>query len=147
MSNHFSAAYLKFPGDDARLDLTDLYVFPAADDVRRTVVIIDVNPFTTGLSATPPFLMSPEFHPDAVYRINIDNDGDDQADAAFSFVFTTAENGLQTGSVHYATAADAQHTEPAGEVLADAVPVGFAASAQPVQAGPCRLFIGVRSDP
>jgi hypothetical protein len=27
MSNHFSAAYLKFPGDDACLDLTDLYVF------------------------------------------------------------------------------------------------------------------------
>jgi hypothetical protein len=26
MSNHFSAAMLKFPGDDARLDLTDLYV-------------------------------------------------------------------------------------------------------------------------
>ncbi len=26
MSNHFSAATLSFPGDDARLDLTDLYV-------------------------------------------------------------------------------------------------------------------------
>ncbi len=25
MSNHYSAANLKFPGDDARLDLTDLY--------------------------------------------------------------------------------------------------------------------------
>jgi hypothetical protein len=147
MSNHFSAAYLKFPGDDARLDLTDLYVFPAAGDVRRTVVIIDVNPFTTGLSATPPFLMSREFHPDAVYRISIDNDGDNQADAAFSFVFTTAENGVQTGAVHYATGADARRPEPAGEVLADSVPVGFDASAQPVQAGPCRLFIGVRSDP
>ena len=30
MSNHFSAAYLKFPGDDARLDLTDLFVFTSA---------------------------------------------------------------------------------------------------------------------
>lgn len=29
MSNHFSAANLKSPGDDPRLDLTDLYVFPA----------------------------------------------------------------------------------------------------------------------
>ena len=27
MSNHFSAAMLKFPGDDGRLDLTDLFVF------------------------------------------------------------------------------------------------------------------------
>ena len=28
MSNHYSAANLKFPGDDARLDFTDLWVFP-----------------------------------------------------------------------------------------------------------------------
>ena len=27
MSNHFSADNLKYPGDDARLDLTDLVVF------------------------------------------------------------------------------------------------------------------------
>jgi hypothetical protein len=32
MSNHFSAANLKSPGDDARLDLTDLFVFAAPDD-------------------------------------------------------------------------------------------------------------------
>jgi hypothetical protein len=36
MSNHFSAANLRFPGDDARLDLTDLFVFPSpADPARR----------------------------------------------------------------------------------------------------------------
>ena len=29
MSNHFSADNLKFPGDDRRLDLTDVFVFPA----------------------------------------------------------------------------------------------------------------------
>ena len=29
MSNHFSADNLKFPGDDRRLDLTDLFVFQA----------------------------------------------------------------------------------------------------------------------
>jgi hypothetical protein len=28
MSNHYSAANLKFPGDDARLDLTDLFGRP-----------------------------------------------------------------------------------------------------------------------
>jgi hypothetical protein len=27
MSNHFSADNLKFPGDDRRLDLTDVFVF------------------------------------------------------------------------------------------------------------------------
>ena len=29
MSNHFSADKLKFPGDDRRLDLTDLFMFQA----------------------------------------------------------------------------------------------------------------------
>jgi hypothetical protein len=29
MSNDFSAAMLKFPGEDPRLDLTDLFVFPS----------------------------------------------------------------------------------------------------------------------
>jgi hypothetical protein len=147
MSNHFSAAYLKFPGGDARLDLTDLYAFPASGNAGRTVLIVDVNPYSMGLNATPPFLMAPEFHPDAVYRINIDTDGDLRADAAFSFVFTEAADGRQTGSVRWAKGDDARGPEPAGEVLADAVPVGFDATAQPVQAGPCRLFVGARSDP
>ena len=32
-------------------------------------------------------------------------------------------------------------------MLIEAVPVGFDAMAKPVQAGECRLFIGIRSDP
>ena len=147
MSNHFSAAYLKFPGDDARLDLTDLFVFRAPGDAGRTVLIIDVNPFMTGLSATPPFLMRAEFHPEAVYRINIDNDGDDRADVAFTFVFSEAKDGAQTGTAYYAVGSGVRQNEPGGEVLVESTPVGFDASAQPVQAGPCRLFTGVRSDP
>lgn len=147
MSNHFSAAYLKFPGGDARLDLTDLYVFPAVGDPDKTVLIIDVNPFTAGLNATPSFLMKPDFHPDGVYRINIDNDGDLQAEVAFTFVFSEYTNGAQTGTVHYATGGQARQPELSGDVLFSSVPVGFDADAQPVQAEACRLFIGVRSDP
>ena len=45
MSNHFSAAMLKFPGGDARLDLTDLFVFASPENPGKTVVILDVNPF------------------------------------------------------------------------------------------------------
>jgi hypothetical protein len=48
MSNHFSAANLKHPGDDARLDLTDLFVFAAPDHPDRTVLIMNANPFTNG---------------------------------------------------------------------------------------------------
>jgi hypothetical protein len=137
MSNHFSAANLKFPGDDARLDLTDLYVFGAPDQPDKTVLIIDVNPFMTGSA----------FHPEAVYRINIDTDGDAHADRAFSFVFSPPQDGRQTATAFYATGNQARQPEPSGEVLIKATPVGSDASAQPVQAGPCRLFCGVRSDP
>ena len=48
MSNHFSAAMLKFPGDDPRLDLADLFVFALPERASKTVLILDVNPFMTG---------------------------------------------------------------------------------------------------
>jgi hypothetical protein len=83
MSNHFSAANLKSPGGDARLDLTDLFVFAAPDHPDRTVLIMNANPFTQGDG----------FHPDAVYRFNIDNDGDALADVAFSFTFSQPHHG------------------------------------------------------
>ncbi len=147
MSNHFSAAKLKFPGDDARLDLTDLYAFPSATHADTTVLIIDVNPFWTGMTANPPFLMTSGFHPDGVYRINIDNDGDLRADVAFTFVFSELRDGKQTGTAYYAAGADARQPGLVGDVIAEDTPVGFDAAAQPVEAGRCRLFIGVRSDP
>jgi len=137
MSNHFSAAMLKFPGDDARLDLTDLFVFASPENPGKTVVILDVNPFMTGA----------DFHPDAVYRINVDNDGDTQADVAFSFVFSQSNGDGQAGTVYYATGSEARGPEPAGEVLVEGTPVGFDEMAKPVELDACRVFIGVRSDP
>ena len=137
MSNHFSAAMLKFPGDDARLDATDVFLFASPESPGKTVLIFDVNPFMTGA----------DFHPEAVYRINVDNDGDVQADVAFSFVFSESNGGTQTGTVYYATGRQAHDPEPVGEALIEGVPVGFDDTAKPVQAGPCRIFIGVRSDP
>ena len=137
MSNHFSAAMLKFPGDDARLDLTDLYIFASPERAGKTVLIFNVNPFMTG----------DDFNPEAVYRINVDNDGDTQADVAFSFVFAESNGGTQTGTVYYATGSQAREREAVGEVLVESTPVGFDTMAAPVEAGQSRLFIGVRSDP
>ena len=134
MSNHFRGAMLKFPGDDARLDLTDLLVFASPQSPGKTVLILDANPFMTGA----------DFHPEAVYRINVDNDGDTHADAAFSFVFSESSGGSQTGTVYYATGSLAREAEPVGEALIEGTPVGFDPMAKPVQAGACRLFIGVR---
>jgi hypothetical protein len=137
MSNHFSAANLKSPGGDPRLDFTDLYAFQAPRDPGKTVLIADCCPFRDDQL----------FHPDAIYRINIDNDGDARADVAFSFTFSEPEDGSQTGTAYYATGGQARDAEPAGEVIAESVPVGLTSSAEPMQVGETRVFAGVRSDP
>ena len=157
MSNHFSADNLKFPGDDRRLDLTDVFVFQAPDEPGHrhgfphrhhpgtTVLIMDSNP----TSAPPPIeaqAKGPAFYPGAFYRINIDTDGDNHADIAFTFTFSEYENGTQTGTVWHATGADARLRQ-AGEVLGADIPVSFDGTAQPVHAGRIRLFTGLRSDP
>jgi Domain of unknown function (DUF4331) len=157
MSNHFSADNLKFPGDDRRLDLTDLFVFPAPGGEHhhgllhrhqpgKTVLIMDSNP----TSAPPPIpapVTGPEFHPDAVYRINIDTDGDLHADVAFTFTFSPFQDGAQTGTAWHATGAAARQPEPAGDQLTSALPVSFDGTVRPVQAGQITLAAGLRSDP
>jgi hypothetical protein len=148
MSNHFSADNFKFPGDDRRLDLTDLFVFTSPEDPGKTVLIIDSNP----TSAPPPIpapTTGPEFYPGAVYRINIDTDGDAHADIAFTFTFSEYQNGSQTATAWYATGPDARQPEPAGQVLAESMPVSFDGSDRTVVAdGPgIRLSAALRSDP
>ena len=78
MSNHFTGLRLRPPAEDPRLDITDLFAFQAPADPTRTVLILNVNTFG----------IAPAFHPDAVYRINIDNDGDALTDLAVSVVFS-----------------------------------------------------------
>lgn len=106
MSNHFSAANLQHPGGDPRLDLTDLFVFTEPDNPDRTVLIMDANPFMKGS----------EFHPEAVYRINIDNDLDAVADVAFSFTFSEPDHGRQTATAYYATGPDLLRERRSSEV-------------------------------
>src|SRR5262245_64078466 len=116
MSNHFSAAKLQHPGDDARLDLTDLFVFAAPDNPDRTVLIMNSNPFTKGNG----------FHPDAVYRFNIDNDGDALGDVALSFTFSELQDGRQTDTAYCAIGSDERTSEPRGETIIEDTPMSLA---------------------
>jgi hypothetical protein len=68
------------------------------------VLIIDVNPFMT----------APAFHPDAVYRINVDNDGDAHADVAFTFVVSKPDDGMQTAAAYLVCGSEAEQPEPGG---------------------------------
>jgi Domain of unknown function (DUF4331) len=84
VSNHFTGLSLGPPLGDQRLDLCDLYAFQSPADPARTVLILNANPNADAL------------HPDAIYRLAVDNDGDLQNDIAFSYVFSTPQDGRQT---------------------------------------------------
>ncbi len=138
MSHHLSGPNLRSPADDARLDLTDVFAFmsPTRD---RCVLIMNVNPDFGG--------QADAFHPDAVYRINVDTDGDNRADLAFSFVFSPPRDKEQSASVHRATGEQARAHEATGEqIIADA-PVSFGSEPRVVESAPYRFFAGLRSDP
>jgi hypothetical protein len=145
LSNHFSADNLKFPGDDRRLDLTDVYVFNAPLDPGRTVLIINSNP-TSAPPPIEPTPTGPEFYPGAIYRI----DGDAYADIAFTFTFSEYEDGKQTGTARYAVGAEAREQGPVGRVIAESVSVSFDGGNTAVlidEPAGIRLFAGLRSDP
>src|ERR1700735_1074400 len=109
MSNHFTGLSLGPPLGDQRLDLCDLYAFQSPVDPSRTVIILNANPQADAL------------HPDAIYRLNIDNDGDRLTDIAFSYVFSVPKNGKQTVHVFVAKGADSRSVEPVGKkIVADA---------------------------
>src|SRR3954452_13155485 len=134
MSNHFTGLSLGPPLGDQRLDLCDLYAFPAPADPSRTVIILNANPTADAL------------HPDAIYRLNIDNDGDYLTDIAFSYVFSKPQSGRQTVSVFVATGPESRSAEAVGrKIIADAE-VSFAGKPNIIKSGAYTFFAGSRSD-
>ncbi|MGB6446108.1 MAG: DUF4331 family protein [Xanthobacteraceae bacterium] len=134
MSNHFTGLSLGPPLGDQRLDLCDLYAFQSPDNNGRTAIILNANPNADAL------------HPDAIYRVNIDTDGDYLTDIAFSYVFSKPNNGKQTVNVFMAKGAEARSDEAVGtKIVADA-DVSFGPKPNIVTSGPYTFFAGSRSD-
>ena len=133
MSNHFTGLNLGPPLGVQRLDLCDLYVFQSPKDSSRTVLILNANPTADAL------------HPDAIYRLNIDNDGDCLTDIAISYVFSAPRDGTQTANVFVAKGAEARSVEAVGKIIADAE-VSFGAKPNIVKSGAYTFFAGSRSD-
>ena len=136
MSNHFTGLKLGPPLGDERLDLTDLYAFQAPADNTRTVLILDTNTFA----------FKSDFHPDAIYRINIDNDGDCETDVAVSVVFSKSEGGRQRATVYLAKGAEARSPEAVGKVIVSDAEVSFGSTANVIRSGLYTFFAGLRSD-
>src|SRR5579872_6560296 len=134
MSNHFTGLSLGPPLGDQRLDLCDLYAFQSPTDPARTAIILNANPTADAL------------HPDAIYRVNIDNDGDCLTDIAFSYVFSQPRDGKQTVNVFVAKGVESRSVEAVGtKIIADAE-VSFGPKPNIVKSGGYTFFAGSRSD-
>jgi hypothetical protein len=132
MSDHFDT-------EDARTDLTDLYVFPSSRLADHTVLILDFNPEARADAMS--------FDPAASYEIKIDTDGDLEADVAFHVLFEGSANDHATATVYRATGARATASGRVGEpiIVGAAVPAdGFG---EVTAANGYRFFTGLRSDP
>ena len=134
MSNHFTGLSLGPPLGDQRLDLCDLYAFQSPADKNRTVIILNANPNADAL------------HPDAIYRLNIDNDGDYLTDIAFSYVFSKPQNGSQSVNVFMAKGAESRSAEAVGTKIISDGEVSFGPKPNIMTAGSIKFFAGSRSD-
>jgi hypothetical protein len=84
--------------------------------------------------------------PIAIYRLNIDNDGDCLTDIAFSYVFSPPQNGKQSVNVFVAKGAESRSAEVVGtKIIADAE-VSFGAKPNIVKSNEYTFFAGSRSD-
>lgn len=134
MSHHYSGPNLAFPHEDARLDFTDLFVFPKPGGSSKTILIMDVHP-SVGLNPPGPTVAEP-FAPNALYEILIDTNGDLIADVTYSVRFTPSTEGQQTATLRRS-----------GEIIVDEAPVSIIPDPIVTNAGEYHFFAGWRSDP
>src|SRR5436305_9793240 len=134
MSNHFTGLSLGPPLGDQRLDLCDLYAFQSPSDPTRTALILHANPQADVL------------HPDAIYRLNVDNDGDRLTDIAFSFVFSPPRDGKQSFGLFVAKGAASRSPEAVGKQIVADAEVSFGPKPNIVKAGDYNFSAGSRSD-
>jgi hypothetical protein len=145
MSNHYSGVDFGFPNGDARLDYTDLYVFPKAGDGSKSILIMDAHP---SFGVNPPGPTSTEpFATNALYEVMIDTNGDAIADISYSVRFAASKGGEQTATVRRIDGTRSERTGNEGAVIVEGAPVSTGREATVTDAGDYRFFAGWRSDP
>jgi hypothetical protein len=145
MSHHYSGPDYGFPHGDARLDLTDLYVFAKPGDASKSVVVMNVHPSD---SMNPPGPTTDEpFASDAIYELKIDTNGDVVADIAYRMRFSRYKDGMQTATVVYAEGGFATGAGESGKTIIEAAPVSIGNQSRITAAGDIRFFAGWRREP
>jgi len=145
MSHHASGPNFGFPRGDARLDITDLYVFTEPGDPTKSVIVLNVHP-SFRFDSPEPTTKEP-FAPAALYEIKIDTNGDAIADFAYSAQFASSGDGKQTATVRRLQSKQAAGMGDNGEVIVQQAPVSVGREALVTEVGDHRFFFGWRSDP
>jgi len=145
MSHHYSGPDYGFPHGDARLDLTDLYVFSTPGHGGRSVVIMNVHPSE---SVDPPGRTTDEpFSSEAVYELRIDTNADSVADVSYFLTFSSNVDGRQTATLKRVEGKAAEVADGSGKILIEKAPVSMGVEPQITEKDEYRLFAGWRSDP
>ncbi len=144
MSHHYSGPDFGFPHGDARLDFTDLYVFPRPGSDGKSIFVMNVHP---SASVKPPGPTTDEpFASEAVYEFRIDTNGDVVADIGFRVRFSPFKDGKQTGTLRRVEGKDAVGIGDGGQAIIEGAPVSMGREAKVTEAGGYRFFAGWRSD-
>jgi hypothetical protein len=126
-SNVIKHAYAGNPNKNIRVTLK---VSPAAFEV----IIED-----SGVKADA-------LYSEAIYRLNIDNDGDYLTDLALSYVFSEPQNDRQTMNIFMAKGAESRSAEAVGTKIISDGEVSFGPKPNIMRAGNIKFFAGSRSD-
>ena len=114
MSHHYSGPDYGFPHGDARLDLTDVYVFPAPGKFGTSVLIMNVHP-SVGVNPAGSTTAEP-FATEAIYELKIDTNGDAVADVAYRIQFSALGDG-QSAAVRRVDGEDAAGAGDGGQIV------------------------------
>jgi hypothetical protein len=145
MSHHYSGPNLGFPGGDARLNCTDLYVFPKRGDASKTILLWNSHP-SVGVNPPGPTTTNP-FVTTALYEVMIDTNGDVIADIAYSVRFAASKAGGLIASVRRIDGTKSERTGDEGVVIVEGAAVSTGRQPTITNAGDYRFFAGWRSDP
>jgi hypothetical protein len=145
MSHHYSGPNFAFPNGDARLNCTDLYVFPKPGDGSKTILIMNSHP-SFGVNPPGPTTTDP-FATTALYEVMIDTNSDVVAEIAYSVRFAASAGGGLTATVRRIEGTRSERTGSEGVVIFEGAPVSTGLKATVTDAGGYRFFAGWRSDP
>ena len=139
MAHHISGLGISPTSKDPRSHITDLFAFQKPGDSSKTILVMDINPYSPAIADA--------VDSESVYEFGVDTNADAVIDIAFRIRFSSVKSNSQTASVQLASGRNAAANIDAGETILKNVPVTFGAEPQISTAGDFKFFAGLRSDP